>query len=94
MGFPQHGLTVQANVWHSGEMKKPSEAIMCADCQVPVESVADPSPSDLVTCPECGKAAPYEQVMQDVWKSISDRFDRAMGKAAASSKSLSWSVRR
>lgn len=75
-------------------MEKPSEAIMCADCQVPVQSVADPSPSDLVTCPQCGKEALYEHVMQDVWQSIAERFDGAMGKVAASSKGLSWKVQR
>lgn len=47
-------------------MPSNTQAILCGSCKSPAKTVANPEPDDQVTCPRCGRADRFDQVMRSV----------------------------
>jgi hypothetical protein len=44
-------------------MAPQTQTILCGSCRIPVEGPTDPSVQDTFSCPSCGKADTFDNVM-------------------------------
>lgn len=66
-------------------MSSSEQTILCGDCKCPVESVAEPQTDDQVTCPQCGRADSFDQVMSTVKEYIGYLASKHIAKSLADS---------
>lgn len=72
-----------------------STKVLCAQCRVPIEWLAEPNPEDWVCCPRCGTCDRFEVVMAKAKDYIREMAAKGLNKMfdSATTKSDTFSLK-